>query len=69
MKVIPKKSFLVRQDDLEGGKKKDIIAKRGVKMDMTEKEAIKFWGGLDLDESDKKKLLKMAREQKISRVI
>jgi len=69
MKVIPKKTFLVRQDDLEGGKKKDVIARRGVKMEMTEKEAIKFWGGLELDEADKKKLLKMAKEQKISRVI
>lgn len=69
MKVTPNRSFLMRQEDVEGGKRKDIIAKKGVKMEMTEQEAVKFWGGLDLSDDDKKKLLKVSKAQKISRVI
>lgn len=67
MKVIPKRSFLVRQEDLEGGKKKDIVAKKGEKIEMSEKEAIKFWGVLDLSDSDKKKLNTIAKAQKLTR--
>ena len=67
MKVIPTRNFLVRQEDQEGGKRKDVIAKKGEKIEMSEKEAIKFWGILDLSEADKKKLNLIARTQKLTR--
>lgn len=69
MKVIPKRNFLVRQDAVEGGKKIDVIAIKGQPIDLTEKEAISFWGGLDLKDADKKKLLGIAKNQRYSRVI
>ena len=69
MKVIPKRNFLVRQEDLEGGKKKDIHARRGVRMEMSDKEVIKFWGALDLPEADKKRLSTIARTQGHKRLV
>lgn len=57
MKVIPKRTFLLRQDELENGKKKDVIAREGVKMDVSEKEAVQFFGYFEIEESDKKKLV------------
>ncbi len=57
MKVIPKKTFLLRQDEIEGGKKKDVIAKKGAKIEVTDREAAKFFGILELTEEDKKKLI------------
>jgi hypothetical protein len=61
MNVVPKRSFLVRQEEVEGGKRKDVLAKKGEKINLTEKEAIKFWGALDLSEADKKKLLNISK--------
>lgn len=69
MQLVPKRTFLLRQDELSGGKKKDVIAHKGVKIEVTEKEAIKFWGAFDLSESDQKKLLTMAKNQKLTRVV
>jgi hypothetical protein len=69
MKVIPKKTFLVRQEDSEGGKKKDIVAKKGVAIEFTEKEAVKFWGSLDLKDVDKKKLLSVAKSAGYKRLV
>lgn len=69
MLVIPKKTFLLRQEEIEGGKKKDVIAKKGVKIEMSEKEAIAFWGGLDLNEKDQKRLLAVAKAQGYKRKI
>ena len=57
MKVIPKKTFLLRQDEVEGGKKRDVIAKKGVKIEVTDREAAKFFGILEISEEDKKKLI------------
>ena len=61
MKATPLKTFLLRQDELEGGKKKDVIAKAGVKIDVTEKEAANFYGLLKLSDEDKKKLIARSR--------
>lgn len=69
MMVIPKRSFLVRQDDVEGGGKKDVVAKKGIKINLTEREAVRFWGSLDLSEADKKKLLPIARQNGYKRLV
>lgn len=69
MLVMPKRSFLVRQDDVEGGGKKDVYAKKGIKINLTEREAVKFWGSLDLSEADKKKLLPIARQNGYKRLV
>jgi hypothetical protein len=61
MKVIPKKNFLLRQIELEGGKKKDVIANKGVKIEVTDKEAAAFYGLFDFTDEDKKKLITRAR--------
>lgn len=62
MKAIPTKTFLLRQDELEGGKKKDVIAKKGVKIEVTDREAASFYGILQLSEEDKKKLITRSRQ-------
>ena len=62
MKVIPKRTFLLRQVELEGGKKKDVIAKMGVKIDVSDKEAAAFFGSLEMEEADKKKLVARSRQ-------
>jgi hypothetical protein len=62
MKVIPKKTFLLRQIELEGGKKKDVIAQKGVKIEVTDKEAAQFFGLFELAEDDKKKLFVRAKQ-------
>lgn len=67
MQLIPKRTFLVRQDELEGGKKKDVIAKRGVKFDFTEREAVKYWGYLKMTDEQKKKLTSAAKNQALKR--
>lgn len=65
----PKRSFLAGQQYVEGGKSKDIIAKKGVKMQFSEKDAIKYWGSLQFDEKDEKKLLALAKQTKMKRSV
>jgi len=60
MKVIPKKTFLLRQDDVDG-KKKDVIAHKGVAIEVTDKEAAAFFGYFIFGENEKKKLMMAAR--------
>ncbi len=67
--AIATKSVLIKQELLANGKKKDICTKRGEKINLTEEEAIMFWGALDIKESDKKNLLRMAKNQGYKRVI
>lgn len=76
MKLFALRTFLVRQDELEGGKRKDIVAHKGTLIDVTEKEAIMFWGdftdsdkGAPMSEKLRTKLLNASRAQKISRVV
>lgn len=69
MKVIPKRTFLLRQDELENGKKKDVILKEGVKAEVTDKEAVRFAGYFDFDESDKKKLKKIQSDRDVLRLV
>jgi hypothetical protein len=65
--AIPKRTFLAGQTYDQSGKPKDIIAFRGVKMQFTERDAIKYWGSLEFDSKDEKALLSLAKNQKIKR--
>jgi len=69
MLVTAKRNFLVRQDEKEGGKKQDVKAVKGQKINLTEKEAIKFWGALDLTDVDKKKLMAISRANGYKRLV
>lgn len=73
MKLIPKKTFLLRQDKLEGGKRKDVVAKKGIMIEVTEEEAAKFYGyffdNSDLNEKEKKKVIQAARQQSLLRMV
>lgn len=62
MKVTPKKNFLLRQVELSDGKKKDVIAKKGEKIEVSDKEAAAFYSLFEFSEEDKKKLLTRARQ-------
>ncbi len=69
MKLIPKKTFLLRQETTEGGKKKDVIAHKGVKIEVTDAESVKFYGYFDFTneqtgEADKKKVIQASRSNK-----
>lgn len=68
MEVIAKKSVLVRQD-LKDGKRVDVKTSKGKKINLTEAEAIKFWGALDLTDTQKKSLLAIAKRDGYKRKI
>lgn len=69
MKAIPKRTFLLRQEIGDGGVKKDIIARKGEKIEVTEKEAVRFFGSFDLDDKEKKRLTMVAKQQKYTRLV
>lgn len=69
IKVIPKKTFLLRQEKLDGGKTKDIIAHAGKAIEVTDAEAVKFYGYFKMTEPEEKKLLKAAKDQKLTRTV
>lgn len=68
MKLVPKKTFLLRQEG-EGKRKKDIVAQKGIAIDVTDAEAVKFYGYFDFEtpksgEEDKKKVMRVARQNR-----
>jgi hypothetical protein len=67
-KMIPKKTFLLRQEQVEGKKPKDVIAHKGVAIDVSNAEAVQFAGYWDVsDDKEKKKVTdaaKVAKEAK-----
>jgi hypothetical protein len=67
--AIPKRNFLAGRVYVEGGKSKDVIAYKGVKMQFTERDAIKYWGSLVFEPKDEKALLALAKNQKIKREV
>lgn len=69
IQAIAKKSFLLRQEEIGGGKRKDINTVRGEKIQVSEREAIRFFGGLEISETDTKKLVRISKDQGIKRVI
>jgi len=54
-KMIPKKTFLLKQINEDGKKPKDVIARRGVAIEVTNDEAVKFAGYWDVSEEKEKK--------------
>lgn len=60
--VIPTRTFLLKQERGVNGTV-DVVAERGIKMQVDEKEAIQFWGSLEIKDTDKAKLLKLHRTQ------
>lgn len=66
--AIPKRNFLVRNDYVDG-KRKDVIAKKGEKINLSDEEAVRFWGSVDISEKDKQNLLKVAKNQKFKRLV
>jgi hypothetical protein len=74
MQYVAVKNFLVRQVDGKHPKtqariKKDVVAKKGEKIELSDEEAIKFWGGLDIPENEKKRLLRIAKADGYKRAI
>lgn len=65
--AISKRNFLLRQDYIAGNRKKDVIAKRGEKLQLSEHDAIKFWGALHFDEKTQKSLIAFSKSNKIKR--
>jgi hypothetical protein len=62
-KLTPKKTFLLRNEVKEGHKKAtDTIAHKGVSIDVTNEEAVKFAGYWDVsDDKEKKKVTDAAK--------
>lgn len=56
-KLTPKKTFLLKQINEDGKKPKDVIAHKGVAIEVTNEEAVKFAGYWNVeDEKEKKKV-------------
>lgn len=73
MEYIAKKNFLVRQIDANNANKerykKDVTTKRGQKIQLSDEEAIAFWGGLEIPENEKKRLLRISKVEGYKRKI
>jgi hypothetical protein len=64
-KLTPKKTFLLKQINEDGKKAKDVIARAGVPIDVTNEEAVKFAGYWEVsDEKEKKKVTDSAKLNK-----
>ena len=58
MKLIPKKTFLLKQINEDGRKPKDVIAHKGVAIEVSNEDAVKFAGyWVAADEKEKKKVV------------
>ena len=62
-KLVPKKTFLLRNEKKEGHKKAtDTVAHKGVAIEVTNEEAVKFAGYWDVrNDGDKKKVTDAAK--------
>ena len=60
--VIPTRTFLLKQERGINGTV-DVIATRGEKIQIEEKEAIQFWGSLEIKDVDKARLMKLHKTQ------
>lgn len=70
MKLIPKKTFLLKQINEDGKKPKDVIAHKGVAIEVSNDDAVKFAGyWLVTDEKEKKKVMDAGRMSPSSRRI
>ncbi len=66
--VIAKRDFL-REVKKVDGKDESVYFKKGQKYKIEEKEAIAFWGGLDIKEGEKKRLLQVSKRDGYKRKI
>lgn len=64
-KLIPNRAILLRQEDIGDGKKKDVHTVKGKPIEVTDREAIEFWGAFEnkMPEDVKKKLLIRSKNQ------
>lgn len=70
MDLVPNRTFLFKQVELEGGRKKDVVARKGEMLKgVSEREAVKFWSCFDFKEDQKKKLLNLAKANGWARVL
>lgn len=70
MDLVPNRTFLFKQTEQEGGKKKDVVAKKGELLKgVTEREAVKFWNCFNMKDDQKKKLLTLAKQNGWARVL
>lgn len=67
--AVAKRTFLMGQEILDGGQKKDIIAHRGERLRLNERDAIKFYGALKFKREDEDTLQRIAKTQKLNRII
>lgn len=64
-KLTPKKTFLLGQTHEDGKKPKDIIAHKGVAMEVTNEQAVQFAGyWVVTDDKEKKKVTDAAKVNK-----
>lgn len=68
VEVIAKRNLL-REVKKVDGNDVSIYFKKGEKYKLEEKEAIAFWGGLDIKEADKKKLVQVSKRDGYKRKI
>jgi hypothetical protein len=69
-KLTPKKTFLLKQINEDGKKPKDVIAHKGVAIEVTNDEAVKFAGYWEVSvDSEKKKVEKAAKDSPNSKRI
>lgn len=69
-KLIPKKTFLLKQINEDGKKPKDVIARAGVAIEVTNEEAVKFAGYWEVsDDKEKKKVNDAGKTNKEARRI
>lgn len=62
MKLIPKKTFLLKQINEDGKKPKDVVAHAGIAIEVSNEEAVRFAGYWKSDESDQKKIANAAKQ-------
>ena len=63
-KLTPKKTFLLGQTKEDGKKPKDIIAHKGVPIDVSNEDAVKFAGYWEVSEEKEKKKVTDAAKAK-----
>lgn len=66
------KRQVLQSSKVINGKANDVILKKtakGAKIELSEEDAIRLWGALDIDDNTKKILVKYSRMNGIKRVI
>ncbi len=69
MKVVPNRTFLLRQEHKDGKLEKTVIARKGEKIEVTSEEAVKFAGYWVADEDTKKKVNEAGKSNQGKRIV